>query len=502
MNGREGKTSLVIFGATGDLSKRKLIPALFNLWCKGRLPQEISIVGFARSDLTDQTFRDLMWSGAVEFGQLAAQRREWERFASRVSYFRGDVARREDVRGLRERLERLEGNGGSADRLFYLSIAPSLYEPAVVNLGAEGLAVESDGSRRIIFEKPFGHDLSSARALDSTIHDAFDEHQVYRIDHYLGKETVQNLLVLRFANAIFEPIWNRNYIDNVQITVAETVDVGDRAGYYDGSGVVRDMIQNHLLQVLSLVAMEPPITLDADALRDKKVELLRAVRQWSPNEAARNAVGARYEGYLDSDGVPVGSNTPTFVALRLFVDNWRWQGVPFYLRSGKAMAEKSSSVAIRFRQPPHTIFPLPSGVQIPSNDLLLCLQPDEGIHLRFETKVPDQGMTMRTSNMEFHYGEAFANEELPEAYERLLQDALVGDPTLFIRSDHIEEAWRIVDPLLHAWEQMGDQYPLVDYPRGSWGPDRSRVLLARDGNSWAPVCGHWESEETVVENLY
>ena len=501
-NLREGRTSLVIFGATGDLSKRKLLPALFNLWCKGRLPLEISIVGFSRTDLTDQAFRDLMWSGAVEFGELAPRRREWNEFASRVFYVRGDLSKRQGVRGLRERLNLLEDGIVPGNRLFYLSIAPDLFEAAVANLGAEGLADEADGWRRIVFEKPFGRSLSSAQELDAVIHGVFAEHQVYRIDHYLGKETVQNLLVLRFANAIFEPIWNRNYIDNVQVTVTETVDVQDRVDYYEGSGVVRDMIQNHLLQVLALVAMEPPITLDADALRDKKVELLRAVRHWSPNEAARSAVGARYDDYLKSEGVSPGSNTPTFVAMRLFVDNWRWQGVPFYLRSGKAMAEKSSSVAIRFRQPPHTIFPLADGVEIPSNDLLLCLQQNEGIHLRFQTKVPDQGMSMRTANLEFHYGETFADEELPEAYERLLQDALDGDPTLFIRSDHIEEAWRIVDPLLYAWEHMGDRYPLVDYPRGSWGPDRARVLLARDGNSWAPVCGHWESEETVVESLY
>jgi glucose-6-phosphate 1-dehydrogenase len=492
-------TSLVIVGATGDLSKRKLLPALFNLWCKGRLPREIAIIGFSRTDLSDHAFRDLMWGGAVEFGQLASQRREWNAFASHLFYVCGDLSKQEDVGRLRERLNLFEDSAAEANRLYYLSIAPNLYESAVTNLGKAGLAAETDGWRRIVFEKPFGRDLSSAQELDAAIHEVFNERQVYRIDHYLGKETVQNLLVLRFANAIFEPIWNRNYIDNVQITVAETVDVGDRAGYYDGFGVIRDMIQNHLLQVLSLVTMEPPITLDADALRDKKVEVLRAVRPWSPNEAARSAVGGRYEGYLESNGVPAESNTPTFVAMRLFVDNWRWQGVPFYLRSGKAMAEKSSSVAIRFRQPPHTIFPLAEGVRTPSNDLLLCLQPDEGIHLRIATKVPDQGMSMRTAEMEFHYGKTFANEELPEAYERLLQDALNGDPSLFIRSDHIAEAWRIVDPLLHAWEQMGDLYPLVDYQRGSWGPDRARVLLARDGNTWAPVCGHWVPEETLLE---
>ena len=495
-----GSTSVVIFGATGDLSKRKLLPALFNLWCKGRLPRNISIVGFSRTDLSDQAFRSLMWSGAVEFGELAAHRRDWAEFANHLYYVRGDLSRPADVGGLHTRLQEIEAGARPANRLYYLSVAPHLFGPVVANLGSEGLAGENNGWQRVVLEKPFGRDIVSAQELDRAIHAVFDEHQVYRIDHYLGKETVQNLLVLRFANAIFEPIWNRNFIDNVQITFAETVDVGDRAGYYDGSGVVRDMIQNHLLQVLSLVAMEPPITLDADALRDKKVEVLRAARPWSPNEAARAAVGAQYRGYLDEPGVPPGSNTPTFVAMRLYIDNWRWQGVPFYLRSGKAMAEKASAVTIRFRRPPHTIFPLPQGIEIPMNDLILRLQPDEGIRLRFETKVPDQGMSMRTADMAFHYGETFGVQELPEAYERLLQDALDGDPTLFIRTDHIEEAWRIVDPLLYAWEQLGDQYPLVDYPRGSWGPERAHVLLARDGRTWAPVYGQWKSEETILEN--
>ncbi|MDA1096454.1 MAG: glucose-6-phosphate dehydrogenase [Chloroflexi bacterium] len=488
-------TTLVIVGATGDLSKRKLLPALFNLWCKGRLPANLSIVGFSRSDLSDDAFRELMWTGSREFGELAAQRQEWDSFASHLSYVRGDLGSLEDVRRLGDRLEATErGMTTAANRLYYLSVAPDLYERAVTNFGAQGLAAEDGGWRRIVFEKPFGRNLESARALDAVIHRAFAEHQVYRIDHYLGKETVQNMLVLRFANAIFEPIWNRNYVDCVQITVAETVDVGERAGYYDGFGVVRDMIQNHLLQILTLVAMEPPITLDADVLRDKKVEVLRAVRHWDPAVAAMNAVGAQYEGYRDAPGVPPGSTTPTYVAMRLFIDNWRWQGVPFYLRSGKAVAEKSSSVAIRFRRPPHTIFPISEGEGMRSNDLLLCLQPDEGIHLRVQTKVPDQGMTMRPADMEFHYGDSFKGETLPEAYERLLQDALTGDPSLFIRSDHIDQAWRIVDPLLRAWEQHPDEYRPQTYRRGSWGPGAADALLAEDQQTWAPLCGHYEED--------
>ncbi len=481
-------TTIVIAGATGDLAQRKLLPALFHLWTKGRLAPSVSIVGFSRTHLTDEEFREFMWRGIREIGGLAPQRQEWDAFATRLHYFSGDLSRANEVDVLRGHLEMLETGSPSANRLFYLAIAPFLYDAAVASLGACGLVNETPGGgwRRVVIEKPFGRDLLSADELDSSIHRVFREDQVYRIDHYLGKETVQNLMVLRFANAIFEPIWNRNYVDNVQITVAESVDVGNRAGYYDQFGVVRDMIQNHLLQVLSLVTMEPPVTLEADSLRNKKVEALRAIRPWTAAEAARNAVRGQYRGYRDSQGVDPHSATPTFAAMRLYIDNWRWQGVPFYLRSGKAMERKSSEIAIEFRAPPHRIFPANPIWGSLTNILTLRLQPDEGVHLRFAAKLPDQGMVVQPVAMDFDYGSAFGSDELPEAYERLLQDALEGDASLFIRSDHIREAWGIVDPLLEAWEDS-ISHPVQPYEAGSWGPDTADALLSQDGRAWAPV---------------
>ena len=477
-------TTIVIMGATGDLTRRKLLPALLNLRNKGRLPHGLNIVGFARSDYSDEQFRELTWEGAREFGELSVSKDEWDSFSGDIYYVRGSVDSPEKLADLKRKLEELEGGRERSNRLFYLSIAPQLYASAVENLGASGLSGEGPGWRRVVIEKPFGRDVASAQALNMAVHRVFDEDQVFRIDHYLGKETVQNLLVLRFANVVFEPLWNHNYVDSVQITVAEKVSVGDRAGYYDQSGVVRDMVQNHLLQLLTMVAMEPPSAVGAESLRDKKVDVLSAIRRWSPEEAKKDVVLGQYTGYLNEKGVPGESNTPTFTALRLYVDNERWQGVPFYLRTGKALAHKVSEIVIRFKYPPNVISALGPCEDLDSNVLAVCLQPDEGAHLKLEAKVPDQGLCMQSVDMEFHYDSAFKGQAIPEAYERLLQDALEGDGRLFIRSDHIEEAWRIVDPLLEA-----PALPLHFYEPGSWGPEAAEALLSQDGQAWLQACG-------------
>jgi glucose-6-phosphate 1-dehydrogenase len=479
--------TIVVFGASGDLTWRKLIPALYNNYKKGRLSNCAQIVGFARRPYNDITFREHLGEGVAQFCMDTFELPVWEEFSNLLHYFQGNLGVEEDFVRLSAYLSGLEN--GSADRLYYLATAPEFYAPVITDLGTAGMNEQPDGHwRRIIIEKPFGTDLSTARGLNEVVHQVFSEEQVYRIDHYLGKETAQNILFFRFANTIFEPVWNRNYVKNIQITVSETVDIGHRAGYYDTAGVVRDIFQNHLLQLLALVAMEPPSSFNADAVRNEKAKLFESIRPIK----LENTVRAQYEGYAGTEGVAVGSQTPTYAALKLLIDNWRWQGVPFYLRSGKAMNRKSSEIIIEFRKPPHLMFHLPPESTFSPNVLSLCIQPDEGIHLRFQAKVPDSDQEMRPVDMDFHYPSSFKGG-LPDAYERLLLDALGGDASLFTRSDGIEASWRLVDPVIRGWEEKN--IPILSlYARGTPGPREADELLERDGHFWREGC-------TAVEGM-
>jgi glucose-6-phosphate 1-dehydrogenase len=480
MSTAQESTSIVIFGASGDLTWRKLIPALYNNFKKGRFSESARIIGFARRPYTDETFRVYLRDGVSQFSPETFDEAVWQKFASRLYYFQGNLEHGNDFPALNEFLLKIEA--GPSNRLYYLATAPEFYAPVTGYLGAANMArsdEQEQGWRRIIIEKPFGVDLASAQELNHALHSVFDENQIYRIDHYLGKETSQNILFFRFANTIFEPVWNRRYVDNIQITVAENLDVGHRAGYYDTAGVVRDMFQNHILQLLALVAMEPPSSFNADSIRNEKVKVLDSFRPVVLNDTVRG----QYSGYSNANGVALGSQTPTFAALKLYIDNWRWKGVPFYLRSGKALHRKVSEIIIEFQRPPHLMFHLPTDADFTPNILSLSIQPDEGIHLRFEAKLPDSDQDMRSVDMDFFYHSSFDGALLPDAYERLLLEAIEGDASLFTRSDAIEAAWRLIDPVLHGWEQP-DSPELVIYKPGSWGPRSADELLARDKRKW------------------
>lgn len=481
-------TTILIFGASGDLTHRKLIPELYSLYKKDRLP-DVKIVGTSRSDFENEEFRDRLLQGLKMFNPEAYQQSSWESFSKNIYYQSGDLTDPEDYGKLSSLISSLEDR--PSNRLYYLAISPEFYQQTIFNLGKSGLAKqeESPGSpwRHVIIEKPYGRDLETARELNQLVHKVFSEDQVYRIDHYLGKETAQNILFFRFANTIFEPVWDRRYIDNVQITVAESIDVGHRAGYYDKAGILRDMFQNHLFQLLSLVAMEAPASFNADAIRNERVKLLRSIRPLKREDS----VASQYLGYCSTEGVAENSRTPTFAALKLYVDNWRWKGVPFYLRSGKSLETKATEITIEFQRPPHLMFGLSNSEEITPNILSICIQPDEGIHLKFQAKEPGSEQNMRAVDMEFHYQRFFNIAQLPGAYERLLSEAIAGDPSLFTRADGIEAAWSIIDPLIQSWEDQCTE-ALSTYDPGSWGPLEADELLSREGRRWHMNCGMHE----------
>jgi glucose-6-phosphate 1-dehydrogenase len=477
--------ALVIFGASGDLTHRKIFPALYALAYRRLLPERFAVIGSARSDWTDEEFRDRMERAVREFGRDDFKQEVWDRLAEATHYLSMDFADSSGEDRLAERLNELdEERGTRGNRVYYLAVPPAAMPTIVEELGKRR---KTEGWVRLIIEKPFGRDLASARELTQLISSHFTEEEVFRIDHYLGKETVQNMLALRFANGIFEPIWNRQFIDHVQITVAESLGIESRAGFYEQAGAIRDIFQNHMLQLVALTAMEPPIDFTADSVRNEKVKVLKAIHTPGPKHIVRGQYGRGYvdgkevPGYREEEGVAPDSMTETYVAAKLFVDNWRWADTPFYVRTGKRLARRETQIAIQFQRAPHPPFEDAATEELRPNLLLVHVQPDEGVSLAIGAKVPGQGMRIRTVHMDFMYGGTFRTD-LPEAYERLILDAMLGDQTLFTRSDEVEEQWALVDAIVAAWARDRPAFP--NYPAGTWGPVTAEELMRRDGREW------------------
>ncbi|WP_107064957.1 glucose-6-phosphate dehydrogenase [Streptomyces sp. NRRL B-3253] len=485
-----GPSGLVIFGVTGDLSRKKLMPAVYDLANRGLLPPGFSLIGFARREWQDQDFAEVVHDAVKEYARTPFREEVWQQLAQGMRFVQGtfdDDESFETLKATMEELDKEQGTGGNF--AFYLSVPPKFFPKVVQQLKKHGLADAPEGSwRRAVIEKPFGHDLASARELNEIVHEVFAPDQVFRIDHYLGKETVQNILALRFANTMFEPLWNRSYVDHVQITMAEDIGIGGRAGYYDGIGAARDVIQNHLLQLTALTAMEEPASFEANALVAEKAKVLGAVRL--PEDLGKDTVRAQYSagwqggekavGYLEEEGINPRSKTDTYAAVKLEVDNRRWAGVPFYLRTGKRLGRRVTEIAVVFQRAPHSPFDTTTTEELGHNALVIRVQPDEGVTVRFGSKVPGTSMEVRDVSMDFAYGESFT-ESSPEAYERLILDVLLGDANLFPRTEEVELSWRILDPIEEYWDTHGKP---AQYPAGSWGPKEADEMLARDGRSW------------------
>jgi glucose-6-phosphate 1-dehydrogenase len=490
-----GSALLVLFGATGDLSRRKLMPALYDLSCIGCTNNNFDVLGIGRTALTDEQFRERMHDGTAQSSDSRNFSEEgWKDFASRLHYFIGDADEPDFYSKLKKKIEELQKQGASKNILFYVSTSASLAPPIVKGLGQAGLARNDEGWTRIVLEKPFGHDLQSAKELNEMVSQVFEEEAVYRIDHYLGKETVQNIMVFRFGNSMFEPIWNRNYIDYVEITAAEKLGVESRAAFYEETGALRDMVANHMLQLLSLTAMEPPVAFDANSVREQKVQVLRAIRPMTVEEVAQRTLRGQYgpgtidgkqvPGYRQEKGVSPSSNTETYAAIEFHVDNWRWAGVPFYVRAGKRLSNHLTEVAVHFKRTPQALFASRPG-DVHHNVITMRIQPNEGIAINFGAKVPGTQMRATRVNMDFSYSEAFGSET-PAAYETLLLDAMRGDATLFTRRDEVEAEWKIITPIEEAWAQLPPpSFP--NYASGSDGPAEADAMIQYDRKRWRPL---------------
>lgn len=507
---KKSELILVIFGASGDLTERKLIPALYDLKAQNLLPEKFAVLGVSRTQMTDADFREKMNSAIHQFldEKEGTSENVVKKFIPILHYQALNTSERNDYEKLKNRLGELDQQyQTNGNFLFYLSTPPSLYETIVKNLGYYGLNRQEKGWKRIIIEKPFGYDLLSARKLNKEILEIFTEDQIYRIDHYLGKETVQNILVTRFANGIFEPIWNRNFIHHVEITSSEDIGVESRGGYYDGSGAIRDMVQNHLLQLVGMVAMEPPATSEPWSIRNETLKVFQSIRPLTKEDIYSNVIRGQYttsrirgkevNGYRDEENVEKCSKTETYVAMKFFIDNWRWSGVPFYIRTGKRLPTKVTEIVIHFHQSPLRLFTKEQDNSLSTNQLVIRIQPDEGLLFKFGIKVPGSGFKVKETAMDFHYS-SLAEDRLPSAYERLLLDCMMGDPTLYIRGDAVEATWEIVTPIIDVWKNNPD-FKLFGYPAGTWGPDVADNLIDGPVRSWRYPCRNLTADDSYCE---